>query len=185
MIYFSLFFEFLKIGLFSFGGGYATLPFLLDMSEKFCWFSPSELTQMLAISSVTPGPIGLNMATFAGFKTAGILGSILATSAIVLPSLVLVILISKMLKKFKETEVLCQIFYVLRPATCALLAFVGYKLFCDLILNKGDFCFFGFKIDVVALLLLFLFFALSLKFRKNAPLFLLLGAVAGMTVYLF
>ena len=75
-LYFFLYFEFFKIGLFSLGGGYATLPFLYHMSEQYHWFSPVELTQMLAISSITPGPVGLNVATYAGFKTAGIIGSI-------------------------------------------------------------------------------------------------------------
>ena len=102
MTYLLLFVEFFKIGLFSFGGGYATLPFLYHMSETYHWFSADELLRMLAVSSITPGPVGMNVATFAGFKTGGILGSIIATMAIMVPSFMIVIFISKMLKKFRD-----------------------------------------------------------------------------------
>ena len=131
MIFFLLCFEFAKIGFFSLGGGYATLPFLYHMSEVYNWFSPQELSQMLAISSITPGPVGLNVATFAGFKTAGILGSIIATMSIMLPSLFMILIISKVLKKVKDSPVLNSIMYALRPATAAMLACVAFRLFCD------------------------------------------------------
>ena len=118
MIYFLLFTEFFKIGIFSLGGGYATLPFLYHMSETYHWFSADELSRMLAISSITPGPVGLNVATFAGYKTGGILGSVDATMAIMIPSFIIVIFISKKLKKYrnfirkmgKEELTLCRIY---------------------------------------------------------------------------
>ena len=78
----QLFLQFFHVGVFSFGGGYATLPFLYDIADKFHWYSAKQLTDMLAISSITPGPVGVNVATFAGFTTAGILGSLVATTAI-------------------------------------------------------------------------------------------------------
>ena len=100
----ELFLVFFKIGLFSFGGGYATLPFLYHITETHKWFTTQQLTDMIAISSITPGPIGINMATFAGYTTAGIIGSALATFAIILPSYLIVILISKLLNKFNDNK---------------------------------------------------------------------------------
>ena len=97
MLYLQLFLQFFHVGVFSFGGGYATLPFLYDIAEKYHWYSSKQLTDMLAISSITPGPVGVNMATFAGFTTSGILGALIATSAIVLPSFIIVTIVSKLL----------------------------------------------------------------------------------------
>ena len=93
MIFLKLFFEYFKIGLFSFGGGYATLPFLYHISETHHWFNVKQLSDMIAVASVTPGPVGVNVATFSGYSTAGILGAFVATSAVVLPSLFLVIFV--------------------------------------------------------------------------------------------
>ena len=90
MIYINLIIEFFKIGLFSFGGGYATIPFLYHISETFKWYTFEELTQMIALASVTPGPIGINVATYAGLKTGGIFGALLATISEMLPSLIMI-----------------------------------------------------------------------------------------------
>ena len=83
--YLLLSMEFFKIGLFTFGGGYASLPFLYEIVEKYAWFTNEQLTQLIAISGLTPGPIGLNMATFAGFNTLGISGAVLASFALIMP----------------------------------------------------------------------------------------------------
>ena len=90
MIYGILFFEFFKIGLFAIGGGLVTIPFLFDLSQRFDWFSMTELTNMIAVSESTPGPIGINMATFAGFQTFGIFGGVVATLALIFPSFIFV-----------------------------------------------------------------------------------------------
>ena len=87
MVKYLLFYEFFKIGLFTFGGGYGSLPFLYELVDKYNWFSSFELTQLIAISGLTPGPIGLNMATFAGFKTLGTMGSIITSFALVFEQL--------------------------------------------------------------------------------------------------
>ena len=86
MIFLQLFYEFFKTGLFAVGGGLATLPFLEDISQRTGWFTSAQLADMLAISESTPGPIGVNMATYVGFETAGILGSLCATVGLVMPS---------------------------------------------------------------------------------------------------
>ena len=83
LIYFQLFLEFFRIGLFSFGGGYATLPFLYHISDVYHWYTAKQLSDMLAISSITPGPVGVNVATFAGFTTSGLLGALIATTSVI------------------------------------------------------------------------------------------------------
>ena len=85
MIYVTLFFEFFKIGLFAIGGGLATIPFLFQLTEKFDWFDVAELTNMIAVSESTPGPLGINMATYAGIQAAGLFGGIVATLGLVVP----------------------------------------------------------------------------------------------------
>ena len=111
MIYLLLVYEFFKVGLFSVGGGYATLPFLYHIADVYKWYSAEQLVDMLAVSSITPGPVGINVATFAGFKSAGILGSLLATSALILPSFLIVVFIAKLLNKFKENFFVNAIFH--------------------------------------------------------------------------
>ena len=184
MIFLLLCFEFAKIGLFSFGGGYATLPFLYHMSEVYNWFSLNELSQMLAISSITPGPVGLNVATFAGFKTAGILGSLCATMSIMLPSFVFVVIVSKMLKKFKDSPVLNSVMYVLRPVAAALLAAVAFRLFFESVVKFNTFSDFAFKnVDYKALLLFIVLLIVSLKVKKDPLLYLAFGAIAGILLH--
>lgn len=189
-IYLLLYFEFFKIGLFSLGGGYATLPFLYHMSEQYHWFSPSELTQMLAISSITPGPVGLNVATYAGFKTSGILGSLIATSAIMMPSYFLVIIISKMMKKFKDNFYMKSALYALRPASAAMIGAVSVRLFKDSIIRSASLSSFSFNkissiIDIKAFILLVILFILSIKTKKDPLLFLLIGAIFGILLHSF
>ena len=93
MIYLQLFWEFFKTGLFAIGGGMATVPFLFDISARTGWFTASELANMIAVSESTPGPIGINMATYVGFETAGILGSVIATLGLVIPSIIIIVII--------------------------------------------------------------------------------------------
>ena len=97
-----LFFEFLKIGLFSVGGGMATLPFLYDMADKTGWFTYAQIADMLAVSESTPGPIGINMATYVGYTTAGIPGALAATIGTIIPGIALVLIITAILDKFRN-----------------------------------------------------------------------------------
>ena len=125
MIYLQLFWEFAKIGLFAVGGGMATLPFLERLCEKTGWFDASLITDMVAISESTPGPIGINMATYVGCDIAGVLGGIVATAGLVTPALFVVILVSKSLEKFRGNAVVENMFYGLRPAVTGLIAAAG------------------------------------------------------------
>lgn len=101
---------------------------LYDIAEKYHWYSAKQLTDMLAISSITPGPVGVNVATFAGFATSGILGSLIATTAIILPSYIIVTIVYKVLDKFRTNRNVKGAIRGLKPAGCALLSAVGIKL---------------------------------------------------------
>ena len=128
MIYFILCWEFLKIGLFAIGGGLVTIPFLFDLSETYAWFSFTELTDMIAVSQSTPGPVGINMATYVGFKVAGVGGALAATLSEVLPSMIVVYCIAKLLSKWSENKYITTILNGLRPAVLALILSSGWDI---------------------------------------------------------
>lgn len=179
--YFLLLFEFFKTGLFTFGGGYASLPFLYAMSETYNWFSNTELTQLIAVSGITPGPIGLNMATFAGFKTLGIQGSIIASISLVLPMLIITSRVFKLYNKFSENKYVKSILYVLRPTSCALISAVGLKLFYSLVLNEHlSFA----SVDIKALLLVILLFLITFKSDRTPIIYMTVAGAAGIIFYL-
>lgn len=129
MTYLYLFWEFFKIGLFAVGGGPATLPFLMDLTNKYDWYSMSDLTNMVAVSESTPGPLGINMATYAGFHAAGVLGGVVATLSLVLPSIIVIIIIAKFLANFSKNRKVKAVFFGIRPAVTALIASAVYGLF--------------------------------------------------------
>ncbi len=117
----ELFWEFFKIGAFAVGGGPATLPFLMDLTEKKPWYTMQELTNMIAISESTPGPLGLNMSTYAGFQTLGLFGGLVSTLGLVLPSLIIIMLIAKFLENFSQNRYVKAAFQGIRPAVTALI----------------------------------------------------------------
>ena len=125
MILLQLFYEFFKTGLFAVGGGLATLPFLQQMSVKTGWFTLGQLADMLAVSESTPGPIGVNMATYVGYLAAGVPGAIVATLGLITPSLLIILLVAALLRNFKESRLVQGAFYGLRPASTGLVAAAG------------------------------------------------------------
>ena len=125
MIYLRLFFEFFKTGLFAVGGGMATLPFLYDISARTGWFTHEMLADMIAVSESTPGPIGVNMATYVGYVTAGVPGAVTATLGLVTPSVIIILLIARALKAFRENPLVEAGFYGLRPCSVGLIAAAG------------------------------------------------------------
>ncbi len=171
MIYLQLFLEFFHIGLFSFGGGYATIPFLYHIAETRHWYSAKQLTDMIAVSSITPGPVGVNVATFAGFTTSGILGSVIATASVVLPSLIIVIIVSKLLKQFEDNEYVKSIIYCLKPAGCGLLAAVGVNMFLN-------------EFSLIGLGLFIILFVMSIKKKHDPLVYLGISAITGLIIYL-
>ena len=172
MIFGILFSEFFKIGLFAVGGGLVTIPFLFELTRKYNWFSAQELMDMIAVSQSTPGPIGINMATYAGFQTAGIYGGIVATFGLVLPSLVIVILVSKLLNKCSESCVVNDIMTAIRPAGIALILQAGIEL---LKLSVADY----FSASLV------IGFFILIYFYKKSPIFyIILSAIMGYALQL-
>jgi len=121
MTFLRLFFEFCRVGLFSVGGGLATIPFLTDLGERTNWFDPGELANMIAISESTPGPMGVNMATYVGFHTAGVAGGVIATLGLIFPSIAIILVIAGFLQKFRQSKAVDAVFYGLRAASVALI----------------------------------------------------------------
>ncbi len=128
MIYWLLFIEFLIIGAFAIGGGLATLPYLINLANKYPWFTQATLMDMVAISESTPGPIGINMATYAGYVAAGIPGGVIASISVMLVGMIFMIVIGRSLERFKESTVLVKVFYGLRPTIAALIGFAAYTM---------------------------------------------------------
>ena len=122
MILLRLFFEFCRVGLFSVGGGLATIPFLTDLGERTGWFTSGDLADMIAISESTPGPMGVNMATYVGFHTAGVAGGVMATLGLIFPSIVIILVIAGFLQKFRQSKAVDAVFYGLRAASVALIS---------------------------------------------------------------
>lgn len=128
MIYLTLAVEFFKIGLFSIGGGMATLPFLMDLTHRYDWYTASDLANMVAISESTPGPVGINMATYAGYNAAGIPGAIVATLSLTAPAIIIICMIAKFLENFSENTTVKSIFYGIRPTVAALIGYAVFEL---------------------------------------------------------
>lgn len=125
MLYLRLFYEFFKTGLFAIGGGLATLPFLNDMADRTGWFTRAQLADMLAVSESTPGPIGVNMATYVGYTTGNIPGALIATLGLITPSIVIILIVAAVLNAFRDSKYVNAAFYGLRPASTAMVAAAG------------------------------------------------------------
>ncbi len=175
--------EFFKTGLFAVGGGLATLPFLYDMSERFGWFTTADVADMIAVSESTPGPMGINMSTYVGFSTLGTFGGIFTTISLIIPSIIVIILISKVLNKFKESAVVQKIFYGLRPASTGLIVVAGLGvaklalLNLDLFKESGSFAdLFNWKCIILAVVV----YVTLKKFNKHPVLYIACAALAGI-----
>lgn len=175
MIFLELFIEFFKIGLFAVGGGLATLPFLYELANKKAWFDVSQISNMVAISESTPGPLGINMATYVGFLQSEVFGSIVAPLSLVLPSVIITLIVAQFLNKFKSSKIVENIFYGLRVASCALIASAG--------VGVVKIAFFGEKITDFfwqgAVMALILFFAIK-KLKWHPVIFILISALIGI-----
>lgn len=187
MTWLQVFYEFFKTGLFSVGGGLATLPFLYAMSRTTGWFSSNDIADMIAVSESTPGPIGVNMATYAGFTTLGILGGVWATVSLTLPSVIVILIISRILEKFKESDVVQRVFWGLRPASTAMITAAGLGvakislLNWDLVKQAGLTAgIFRWECIVLAAAVYFFY----KKFKLHPILCIVIGAAAGVALKL-
>lgn len=177
-----LLFEFFKIGLFAIGGGYATLPFLYHLSSVYKWFNPTDLAQMLAIANIVPGPVGINLASLAGFKASGLWGAFIAVVGIMIPSIIFVLIISKLLKRFEGNRFVKSIFYMLKPASCAMIVAIGFKLLKDLVFVSNQPSTLA-SVDWIALTLFLALMAISLKIEKSPLFYLGISALVGVLVH--
>jgi len=128
MILLQLFWEFFKTGLFAVGGGLATVPFLSNMAERTGWFTQEMLADMIAVGESTPGPIGVNTATYVGYTVAGIPGGVVATLGLVAPSILVIMIVAAFLKAFRSNRFVDRAFYGVRPASTALIAAAGLQV---------------------------------------------------------
>ena len=175
MIYFELFISFFKIGLFAVGGGLATVPFLFQLSEETNWFSTTDLVKMIAVSESTPGPLGVNMATFTGIQVAGIWGGVIATLGLVLPMLLAIIMISHFLRKFRQNKWVDIIFQGLRPAVAMMILGFALKLIGTIFQHTTTADNF---IESLALFVLYL--CLTFRFRLHPIVFILFATWVGI-----
>ena len=183
MIYLKLFYEFFKIGLFAVGGGMATLPFLQRLGESTGWFDNQLITDMVAISESTPGPIGINMATYVGYNVAGIFGGIVATFGEILPCIILVILFSKFLTKLSGNKYLDYAFYGMRPAVTGLIAAAAVSVMQVAVFNTELFSQTGVITDLAdpkkIIYFALVFWAIK-KFKKHPVMYIGISAVVGL-----
>lgn len=171
MIYLQLFWEFFKTGLFAVGGGMATVPFLFRMGQSTGWFDANTLTDMIAVSESTPGPIGVNMATYVGNQTAGPLGGLIATLGLICPCIIIILIICKVLMKYMKHPVVESVFRVLRAVVIGLLAYAFWQV--------ASVSLTGYK----ELIIFAVFIGLILYFKKVHPIvWIALGAVAGLFI---
>jgi chromate transporter len=174
MIYLQLFWTYLKIGLFGFGGGYAMLSLIQsEVVEKHAWLTSQEFTDIVAISQMTPGPIGINSATYIGYTVAGnVWGSVIATFAVCLPSFILVLLVAQAYAKFRENKYVEGAFSALRPVTVGLIASAAL-----LLMNRENF------IDYKSVIIFIAAFILTKFFKFHPILMIVLAGISGLFLY--
>ena len=194
MLYLRLFYEFFKAGLFAIGGGMATIPFLYDMADATGWFTYNDLANMIAVGESTPGPVGVNMATYVGYVTGrsafglpgAILGAVIATIGLVTPSIIIILIIAAFLKSFRNNRYVDSAFYGLRPASTGLIAAAGISvavsnlLFTDTLAQGISLALINWKGWILAVIL----WVLTNKVKKTKGLhpiiFILASAVVGV-----
>ena len=182
--------EFMKTGLFSIGGGLATIPFLYNMAARYDWFTSGDVLTFIAVAESTPGPIGVNAATYAGFTSYGWYGGILATMSLILPSIVIILIIAGVLDKFRNNRFVTGGFRLLRPASTALIAAAGFNVMLVVFFGVEKFTFDMFgsfsavftSINWVAILI-FAVLLVCIKYIKIHPIFFILAS-AGIGIVL-
>lgn len=173
--------EFIKTGLFAVGGGLATLPFLTQMQEKYGWFSAAELANMIAVSESTPGPIGVNMATYVGYANKGVIGGIAATLSLILPSIVIILVIAKALDKYQKNATIQNMFAFMRPAVAGLIAAAGFSVLKIALLRPADTLVASLNWVAIVIFAVLVTLTQVKKLKKLHPIvFIAAGAVLGV-----
>lgn len=185
-LYLRLFYEFFKAGLFAIGGGMATLPFLYDISDRMGWYSYAQLANMVAISESTPGPIGVNMATYVGFTTGGVLGSVVATVGLITPSVIIILIIAGFLNAFKDNRHVKAAFYGLRPASTGLIAAAGLSVVVLVLFGDTSAGFHPENISIPSIILMLVLWFFTARCKKTKDLhpvvFIAASAVIGVVL---
>ena len=182
-LYLRLFWEFFKTGLFAVGGGMATLPFLYDISDRTGWFTHAQLADMVAVSESTPGPIGVNMATYVGFLTGGLGGAAVATVGLVTPSILVILIVSAFLERFRNSKYVNGAFYGLRPASTAMILAAGVLVVKAAFLPHGA-AGLDWRLPVLAAALLLLTNAVPQTKKLHPIVFILASAAVGIALRL-
>ncbi len=195
-LYLRLFWEFFKAGLFAIGGGMATVPFLQDIAAKTGWFNAADLADMIAVSESTPGPIGINMATYVGYTTGhqngvlgGLVGSITATIGLVTPSVIIILIIARFLEKFRQNRYVNAAMYGLRAASVALISSAWISIVLIAILRVNSIrelpsAILDFRCLVVAVLILILSQWVPRTKKLHPIIFIALSAVIGIVLHM-
>ena len=180
MIYIKLFWEFFQTGLFAVGGGMATLPFLYDISDRTGWFTHQQLADMIAVSESTPGPIGVNMATYSGYITAGVPGAIISTLGLITPSIIIILVISAFLYAFRDNKYVNAIFYGLRPASAAMITAAGLIVARITFLQSGSMLNLNVKAIILAGILLVFTHAINFTKKLHPVIWIFISALVGI-----
>ena len=185
MMFLNLIIEFFKTGLFAIGGGLATLPFLYEIANKYDWLKAELMSDMIAVSESTPGPIGVNMATYAGYNAGyeyggvftGILGGLTATLSLILPSVIIILIVAKVLAAFKENKIVARSFYAIRPAVTGMIASAALMMTKSGIFTKGGNLLHA--IDVKALVLFVALLIFTKKVKLHPIFYILIAGAVG------
>ncbi len=175
-IYYDLFFEFFKIGLFAVGGGFATIPFLYNLTYHFDIISVQDITDMVAVATVLPGPIGVSCATFTGWKIAGFWGGIVAPLGLITPSVIVILIVAKVFMQIKDNKYVKNIFYGLRPVVCGLIAACAWTFMVKGVYKQGTVEYKPIILFVVALAIM----VFVKKIKIHPAVYILAGAVIGI-----
>ncbi|ONI41693.1 chromate transporter [Candidatus Epulonipiscium fishelsonii] len=179
MIFLSLYYNFFKIGLFALGGGLATIPFLQELGKRTGWITDQQLLDAIAIAESTPGPVGINIATFIGFNIEGIPGSLVAVGGLITPSVVLIIIIAHFFTKFSDNQYVKNAFYGIRPVVAGIICAAGLELGYKIFFIQPTFLY---VISRMALCLVA--YILIIKYKKHPVVYILGGAILGVLLKL-
>jgi len=179
MVYWQLLFSFIKIGLFSFGGGYAMLPLIQKEIEIHNWLTTKQFIDIIAVAETTPGPIAINSATFVGVKVAGFYGAIVSTIGVCLPTFFLVVLLSKAVNKFSEHPVMKGMLYGIRPVVISLILLAAIFVGKTVLFSKGSYL----GLDWISISVAVLAFIGIIKFKVHPIKLIIIAAISGVVLY--
>lgn len=181
MTVFNLFISFFKIGLFSFGGGYAMIPLISNEITKHGWLSEQEFLQIIGIAEMTPGPIAINSATFVGYKVSGIIGSVAATAGVVMPSLLIILLIAKFFFKNSKHPMSKLVFKGIRPVIAGFIAAAAIRIARTAFISTTDK---GRELQFETIFVMIVIFILSLKTKLHPIFLIILSGILGYGIYI-